>query len=155
MSEIWSKMCIGLHVKYPLFLSDFNETWIFSAYFRKILKYQILCKFCQWESTCSVRTDRRTDGRTDRHGKANSRFSQFCELAYKCSLRGTHWGLTISFLIEKDFILFGVQTEAEGAAEQRASLELGLFSCITYSGGRNVSASNIEHDRSMFKDYRL
>jgi len=23
------KMYIGLHVKYPLFLSDFNETWIF------------------------------------------------------------------------------------------------------------------------------
>ena len=22
--EIWSKMYIGLHVKYPLFLSDFN-----------------------------------------------------------------------------------------------------------------------------------
>jgi len=26
MSEIGSKMYIGLHVKYPLFLSDFNET---------------------------------------------------------------------------------------------------------------------------------
>jgi len=29
------KMYIGLHVKYPLFLSDFNDTWIFSTYFRK------------------------------------------------------------------------------------------------------------------------
>ena len=28
-SEMWSKMCIGLHVKYLLFLSDFNEIWIF------------------------------------------------------------------------------------------------------------------------------
>ena len=26
LSEMWSQMYIGLHVKYPLFLSDFNET---------------------------------------------------------------------------------------------------------------------------------
>jgi hypothetical protein len=36
MNEIWSKAYIGLHVKYPLFLSDFNETSIFSTIFRKI-----------------------------------------------------------------------------------------------------------------------
>ena len=28
-------MCIGLHVKYPLFLSDFNKIGIFSTFFRK------------------------------------------------------------------------------------------------------------------------
>jgi hypothetical protein len=26
LSKIWSKMYIGLHVEYPLFLSDFTET---------------------------------------------------------------------------------------------------------------------------------
>ena len=27
------KLYVGLHVTYPLFLSDFNETWIFSTHF--------------------------------------------------------------------------------------------------------------------------
>jgi hypothetical protein len=29
------EMYIGLHVKYPLFLSSFNDTWIFSKEFSK------------------------------------------------------------------------------------------------------------------------
>ena len=70
MSEIWSKMYIGLHVKYLLFLSDFHETWIFLADFRKILKYQISWKSVQWELSCSLQTD----GQTRR---ANSCFSQY------------------------------------------------------------------------------
>ena len=32
---------IGLHQKYPLFLSDFDKTWVFWAECRKILKHQI------------------------------------------------------------------------------------------------------------------
>jgi len=43
--EILSQMCTGLNVKCLLFLWDFNETWIFSTYFRKILKNQFSWKF--------------------------------------------------------------------------------------------------------------
>jgi len=58
MSEIWSETYIGLHVTYPLFLSDFIGTWIFLTDFRKIPKYQII-----WKSvvSCDGQTGRRTD----------------------------------------------------------------------------------------------
>ena len=46
------------HVKYPLFLSDFNATWIFTTDFLKNFKYQISLKSVQWEPR---QTDRRTD----------------------------------------------------------------------------------------------
>ena len=43
--------------------------------FLGILKYQISLKSVQWEPICTTRTD----GRTDRHEKTISRFSQFFE----------------------------------------------------------------------------
>ena len=54
-------MLIGFQVKYPLILSDNNETWIFSTDFLKILKYQISRDSVQWEPSCSTRTDGKTD----------------------------------------------------------------------------------------------
>ena len=58
MSELLSKTYTGLHVKYPPFSSDFNETWIFSTGFRKPLK--ISQKSVQWEPKLFY-ADRRTD----------------------------------------------------------------------------------------------
>ena len=50
-----------LRVKYSLFLSDFNETWIFSTYLRKILKHQFSLTSVQRRPSSSMRTDVRTD----------------------------------------------------------------------------------------------
>jgi len=63
MSEIRQKMCIGLHVKYPLFLSDFNETY-FRDKFLKNPRISNVMKIIRWEQSCSMRTDRRTEGET-------------------------------------------------------------------------------------------
>ena len=50
-----------LHVKYLLFLSDFNKTWPFSTNFQKILEYQISQKSIHWEPRCSMWMDWQTD----------------------------------------------------------------------------------------------
>ena len=71
-------MYISLHVQYPFFLSDFNETWIFSTVFfsKKNTQISNFIKIRQVEAELS-----HADRRTDRHDEANSRFSQFFESA--------------------------------------------------------------------------
>jgi len=54
-------MYIGLYVKFPLLLADFNETCILRTNFCKASKYQISWKSVQWEPSCSLRTEGQTD----------------------------------------------------------------------------------------------
>jgi hypothetical protein len=65
-------MYIGLHVKHILFLSDFNATWIFSTNFQKIFNISN-CTNIRLVGAESFHTD----GQTDRHDEANSRFRNF------------------------------------------------------------------------------
>jgi hypothetical protein len=60
-----SQLYLCLHIKHPWFLSYFNETWIFSIEFRKILKYRFSLKFAQWEPSFSMLAGGRTDGQTN------------------------------------------------------------------------------------------
>ena len=61
LREVLSQMYIGIHVKYSLFLPDFNESRIISRDFRKVLKYNISWKSVQWQPSCSMRKYGQTD----------------------------------------------------------------------------------------------
>jgi hypothetical protein len=64
-------MYIGLHVKYPLLLSDFNETCIY----REIFEKSSSIKF--HENPSSEVELLHTVRRKDKHDEANSRFRNF------------------------------------------------------------------------------
>ena len=71
--------CIGLLINYPVFLSDFNRTWVFATDFWKILKYQISWKI-HLVGAELFHEDGRVDGHTHTHThEANSCILEFCE----------------------------------------------------------------------------
>jgi hypothetical protein len=67
----------GLHVKYPLFFSDFNETKIFSADFSKTPQVANSMKIFK------VGAKFHADRQRDKHDKANGRFSYCCKKPIK------------------------------------------------------------------------
>jgi hypothetical protein len=103
MREIWSKMLIVPHVNFPLFLSDFNKTWIFSTDFGKICKYQISWKSVKWEPRCYKRKDRRTDGTKIIVGFHN--FSKAPKNSTRCvgeGKKGVWWRVRKKMEVNKD-----------------------------------------------------
>jgi hypothetical protein len=74
---IWSKIFTCLHVKYSLFLSDFNETKLYRQVFEKFSNI----KFNENPPLGAelFQGDGWKPGQTDRHDESNSCFLQFCE----------------------------------------------------------------------------
>jgi len=70
LSEIWPKICIGLHVYYQLvfmYTTNYSTAILMKLKFSShILEkyYQISWKSVQWEHSCSMWKDGRTDGQT-------------------------------------------------------------------------------------------
>ena len=54
----YKQKCIGLNVKYQLFLSNYKKNLNFDRFSKNV---QILWKTVQWKPSCSMRTDGRTD----------------------------------------------------------------------------------------------
>jgi hypothetical protein len=114
-------MYIGLHVKYPLFLSDINENLIFSTDFLKIHKYQISWKSVWWELSCSMRTE----GRTDRTNLIVA-FRNFAyapknafDFAFVCTVRMTVWEQKGRLSILRDSLLSVVAAAFQTAVQDR------------------------------------
>ena len=72
-------MYIGLYVKYPLFLSDFNRYFNTVDRFSKNSEIQNFIKIRPWEPSYSMRAGGPSDGQTERHDERNTRFLQFFE----------------------------------------------------------------------------
>ena len=80
LSEIWSKVYIDLHVKWPLYLSDFSGHCIFSTDFGKYSNIK-------FHENSSSESGFHADGWTDRHDKTNGSFSQFSNAPKICLVR--------------------------------------------------------------------
>jgi hypothetical protein len=70
---------IGLHVKWPLFLSYFNESLFFPMVFQKYTQISAFMKIRPMAAELFILMSRRRQ--TDRHDEANNCFTQFCERA--------------------------------------------------------------------------
>ena len=75
LTMIQQDIIINIHrssCKVPVFLSDFNETWIFWTGFEKYLNIKFHKNLSSGSQVVLCR-------QTDRHDKVDSHFSQFCK----------------------------------------------------------------------------
>ena len=81
-------MHVGVHVNGPLLVSDFSEVGIFSTDFRKISNIKFHANYYSGNRVpCG-----RTDGRTERHDVANSRFLHFANASKNATWNPNDFG---------------------------------------------------------------
>jgi len=91
----WSRYgqkCTGCSCKVPLFVSDFNDTWIFEK-----------CSDIKFHENRSSGSRVVRCRRTDRHDEGNSRFSQLRERAKEPTCQKTH---CVSFTTTNRLVYF-------------------------------------------------
>ena len=90
LSDMLSWIYIDLHVKYSLFCSYLNETWIFWTDFRKILQFQISWTFFPVEAELS-HVEGETDGQTDNVTTMIVTFRSFANASKNRQRPITYW----------------------------------------------------------------
>ena len=135
-------MCIGFHVKCPLFLSYSKKTWTVAKGFRKFLKYQISWRYVQSEPSCSTRTDRRSDVELLVAFRNALKIYTFCpQTSFMClrkflwtktaiiSLYGINMGLQTFYslwTLQSQFFLFKVDTGLWADHSSQPASKLGM-----------------------------
>jgi len=83
-------MYICPYVQYLLFLTDFNNCWIFSAYLDNKIKSNFMKTRPVVEEVFHAE-HKLTDAQTDSNNDANCRFSLFCKHACKYLMHFVNW----------------------------------------------------------------
>jgi hypothetical protein len=98
-------MYLGLHVKYPLFLADINETW---NYLDRFSKNTQISNFIKMRPVGAELFNE--DGRTGRHDKGNSRSPKINFGVFFCRSHNKQ-RLLIVFITEKECVYCAVRTK--------------------------------------------
>ena len=120
-------MYVGLHVKYPLFLSHFNEIWIFSIDFSK--NAQLFMKISSVGDEL-FHTDGQTDSQTDmtniivafRNFANTPNWYTFCSQNVFLSLEWISVQTTIILLYSNNWVVFVTETGSVYCAVRTESL---------------------------------
>ena len=130
-------MSMNLCVTYQLiFFLDFNETWILSIVFRKIL-ISYFTKPVHLKPSC-VHADWQTIRRTDRHDEAYISFLQIWERAEEC------WGLRSSGLLNYVCVFVVDKSRPRvGLIRNGQDIQASFLDILAFEDGKGTLSRNI------------